>query len=351
MTDDQQSGSGSLASRFVRSIAHRPAGDPPVLPIEGALAPFDGATGWLNSEPLTPAGLRGRVVLVDFWTYTCVNWLRTLPYLRAWAARYGEQDLAIVGVHTPEFGFEHQRENVERQATDFGVTYPIALDNGYRVWTAFANHFWPAVYLADAEGRIRYHHFGEGEYAMTEMAIQQLLAESGRRVEPDLVDVHPTGLEVAADWATLRSPETYLGYDQARGFASPEDLLEDAVRDYAEPGGLALNHWAPVGSWSITAKAAVLAGSSGRLAFRFQARDVNLVMGPARSGTGVEFRVLLDGEPAIADHGTDTNTRATGVVTEQRTYQLVRQRGPIAERTVEIEFLGEGVEAFCFTFG
>jgi hypothetical protein len=257
----------------------------------------------------------------------------------------------VVGVHTPEFSFEHDRENVARQTADFGVTYPIALDNGYRVWSAFANHFWPAIYLADADGGIRYHHFGEGEYAMTEMAIQQLLMESGRGVDPDLVTVHPTGLEVASDWQTLRSPETYLGYGQTTGFASPQPLVEDVVRDYPEPDALPLNHWAPIGAWSMSAHAAVLAEPNGRIAFRFQARDVNLVMGPAREGSVIHFRVSLDREPTTAARGTDIGPDSTGILKDQRTYQLVRQAGPVVERTFEIEFLESGVEVFCFTFG
>jgi len=222
---------------LIRSIAHRLSGDTAALPFEGRLASFDSATSWLNSDALTPAALRGRVVLVDFWTYTCVNWLRTLPYVRAWADRYAEQGLTVVGVHTPEFGFEHDLDNVTREAAGLGVTYPVALDDRYGVWTAFANHFWPAIYLADVEGRIRYHHFGEGEYVMTEMAIQQLLSGAGRTVDAELVTVNPTGLEVAADWPTLRSPETYLGYRQTTGFASRPSLSATTSRTIRRPAG------------------------------------------------------------------------------------------------------------------
>ena len=335
----------------VRSVAHRRAFEDAVLPVEGHLPAFDGATGWLHSEPLTPAGLRGRVVLVDFWTYTCVNWLRTLPYVRAWADRYAEEGLTVVGVHTPEFGFERDIDNVTREAAGFGVGYPVAVDNGYRVWTAFANHFWPAIYLADGDGRIRSHHFGEGEYVMTEMAIQQLLGEAGRIVDPELVTVHPTGLEVAADWATLRSPETYLGHRQTTGFASVRHLVPDSIAEYPPAGRLALNHWAPTGSWSIASHAAVLAEPKGRIAFRFQARDVNLVMGPAVRGSAVGFRIFLDGEPVTTSEGADVGRDGTGIAATQRTYQLLRQRGAIAERTFEIEFLDAGIEAYCFTFG
>ena len=336
----------------MRQIAHHLAGDDAELPVEGHLPSFEGATGWLNSPPLTPAGLRGRVVLVDFWTYTCVNWLRTLPYVRAWASKYAGQRLTVIGVHTPEFEFERDRDNVVTQARAMDVTYPIALDNGYGVWQAFANHFWPAIYIADAEGRIRYHRFGEGEYAMTEMAIQQLLAEAGAAdVDRGLVWVDPTGLEVSADYRSLRSPETYLGYGQATGFASPDGLRPDKPLDYGAPGELNLNYWAPTGSWTITARAAVLNEPGGRLAFQFQARDVNLVMGPARHGTAIPFRVSLDGRPATAAHGSDVDADGQGTITEQRTYQLIRQPGQVSERRFEIEFLEAGVEALCFTFG
>ncbi len=334
------------------SIAHRLAGDATGLPIEGQLAAFDGATSWLNSEPLTPTGLVGRVVLVDFWTYTCVNWLRTLPYVRAWDTRYRDQGLTVIGVHTPEFGFEHTVDNVIAQSRALGVEYPVAIDNDYGVWRAFANHFWPAIYLADAQGRIRYHHFGEGEYAMTEMAIQQLLHEAGvADLDPALVSVEPRGLEVAADYSMLRSPETYLGYGQATGFASPDGLFEDQAHAYAAPPRLSLNHWAPTGTWTITAHAAVLAEPGGSIAFRFQARDVNLVMGPSQGRQAIPFRVRLDGLAVTAAHGSDVDANGNGTVNEQRTYQLIRQSDPIGERTFEIEFTEAGVEAYCFTFG
>jgi thiol-disulfide isomerase/thioredoxin len=336
----------------IRSIAHRLAGDDATLPVEAHLPSFDGATGWLNTPPLTPAGLRGRVVLVDFWTYTCVNWLRTLPYVRAWAAKYAPQGLTVIGVHTPEFEFERDIDNVRLQSGALNVAYPIALDNGYRVWQAFANHFWPAIYLADGEGRIRYHHFGEGEYAMTEMAIQQLLAEGGAAdVDLGLVAVEPHGLEVSADYRSLRSPETYLGYGQATGFASPDGLRPDQPYDYPEPGELSLNDWALVGSWALTARGAVLNEAGGRLAFQFQARDVNLVMGPQRPVAAIRFRVSLDGRPATGSHGADVGEDGLGRVAEQKAYQLIRQPGQISERRFEIEFLDAGVEALCFTFG
>ena len=297
---------------MIRSIVHSLAGDTRELPVEGHLPSFDGATGWLNSEPLTPEGLRGRVVLVDFWTYTCVNWLRTLPYIRAWAAKYADQGLTIIGVHTPEFGFEHDVENVRAQAHELGVEYPIALDNDYGVWTAFANHYWPAVYIADPEGRIRYHHFGEGEYAMTEMVIQQLLTDAGAAgFDRDLVLVDPRGLEVAADWQTLRSSETYVGYGQAAGFASADVARFDEPHEYALPA-LRLNQWGLSGTWAVARHAGVAGASGARIAFRFHARDLNLVMGPVERGASIPFRVLLDGEPPTAAPGADVDADGSG---------------------------------------
>src|SRR5688572_20229257 len=305
---------------FLRSVVHRPPGEDGELPVEGRLPSFAGATGWLNAEPLTPEGLRGRVVLVDFWTYTCVNWLRTLPYVRAWNEKYAAQGLTTIGVHTPEFDFERVLDNIIAQARALRVPYPIAVDSDYGVWNAFDNHYWPAVYIADAQGRIRYHHFGEGEYAMQEMVIQQLLLEAGAEdVDPDLVSVDPVGLEVAADYQTLRSPETYLGYGQATGMASPDGLRSDESHDYAPPSSLRLNQWAPSGGWSISRRAATATAPNARLAIRFQARDVNLVMGPAVRGATIPFRVYLDGQPATSAHGTDVAADGNGAVAEQRT--------------------------------
>lgn len=338
--------------RVLRSIAHRLATEDDPLPVEGRLAGFEAATGWLNSEPLTPAALRDRVVLVDFWTYTCINWLRTLPYLRAWHAKYRDQGLTIVGVHTPEFGFERTVDNIVARARDFGVEYPVAIDSDYGVWQAFANHFWPAVYIADAEGRLRYHHFGEGEYATTEMIIQQLLSGAGADgFDPDLVTVEPKGFEIAADWRTLRTPETYLGLRQAAGFASPEAARVNETYTYPEPRGLELNQWAPIGSWSLAPHAAVSAAPRARIAFRFQARDVNLVMGPAAVDAPVSYRVFLDGEAPGAAHGGDVDVAGAGTLGEQRLYQLIRQPDNVRQRTFEIEFRSAGAEAYCFTFG
>jgi thiol-disulfide isomerase/thioredoxin len=321
------------------------------LPVEGHLPRLDGATAWLNSEPLTPEVLRGRVVLVDFWTYTCVNWLRTLPYVRAWAAKYRDNGLAVIGVHTPEFGFERTIDNVVAQSRNLGVDYPIAVDSDYGVWRAFANHFWPAVYIADTEGRLRYHHFGEGEYAMTEMVIQQLLLDAGGEgIDQDMVMVDPRGLEVAADWRTLQSPETYLGYGQSTGFAQDSVAKFDGSDVYASVS-LRLNQWALSGTWTVTQYAALVDEPGARLAFRFHARDLNLVMGPASKDASIPFRVFLDGQLASAAHGTDVDADARGNVQDQRTYQLIRQPGPISDRLFEIEFLDAGVEGYCFTFG
>jgi thiol-disulfide isomerase/thioredoxin len=337
---------------LLRTLAHRLAGDTAELPIEGHLPSFEGATGWLNSEPLTPEGLRGRVVLVDFWTYTCINWLRTLPYVRAWDAKYRPLGLTVIGVHTPEFGFEHSVDNVIAQSRTFGVDYPIAVDSEYGVWQAFANHFWPALYVADAEGRIRYDHFGEGEYAMAEMVVQQLLLQAGAEgVDPDLVSVEPEGFEVPADWGSLRSPETYLGYGRSAGLASPDPARFNEPHTYPEPSRLGLNHWAPSGKWTIGQHAAVLNEAGGRIAFQFQARDVNLVMGPSARGAWVPFRVLLDGKAPGGAHGFDVDERGNGTLADQRLYQLIRQPGSIGERRFEIEFLGADAEAYCFTFG
>jgi thiol-disulfide isomerase/thioredoxin len=331
--------------------AHREAGTE-ILPSEGRLSPFEGATGWLNSEPFTPEGLHGRVVAVQFWTYTCVNWLRTLPYVRQWSAKYHDHGLSVIGVHTPEFGFERNVENVRAAAREMGVDYPIALDSDYAVWRAFANRFWPALYIADGQGRIRYHHFGEGEYAMSEMAVQQLLGEAGMEgFDPAFVSVDLQGLEVAADWSNLRTPETYLSYGRSYGFASPDGGRFGVPHGYPEPSRLGLNEWAPSGVWTLAEHAAVLNEAPGRIAIRFHARDVNLVMGPAERGLSMSFRVLIDGEAPGAAHGTDVDEQGKGTVSEQRLYQLIRQPNHLADRLFEIEFLDSGVEAYCLTFG
>ena len=354
---DTESGATTIPARpvtsgLIRSIVHRLGVDRPNLPVEGRLASLAGATSWLNTEPLTVEGLRGHVVLVDFWTYTCVNWLRTLPYVRAWADKYRANGLIVIGVHTPEFGFERDLDNVVAQSRALGVQYPIAVDSDFGVWLAFGNHFWPAVYLADTEGRIRFHHFGEGEYAMTEMAIQQLLLDAGvHDIDQDPVIVEPRGLEVAAEWRTLQSPETYLGHRQSTGFASRHAARFDVPHVYAAASRLRLNHWDLAGNWTVAGHAAVLNEPGGRLAFQFHARDLNLVLGPTVRGSAIPFRIYLDGGEVREANGSDVEPDGRGSAIDQRTYQLIRQSLPIIERRFEIEFLEAGVEAYCFTFG
>jgi thiol-disulfide isomerase/thioredoxin len=322
------------------------------LPVEGHFPSLAGATGWLDSQPLTAADLRGKVVLVDFWTYTCVNWRRTLPYVRAWAEKYKGQGLVVIGVHTPEFSFEKDVGNIRQAIKEMGIDYPVAIDSDYEVWSAFNNEYWPALYFIDAQGRIRHHHFGEGEYEQSERVIQQLLAENGSSsFGRELVSVHPQGAEVAADWATLKSPESYIGYGQARDFASPGGAASDKRRDYAAPKRLNLNQWALSGNWTIGKEAAVLNNASGRIVYRFHARDLNLVMGPEMRGASVRFRVLVDGKAPGSSHGADVDEQGNGSLTEQRLYQLIRQSEPIVDRLFEIEFLDSGAQALDFTFG
>ncbi len=321
------------------------------LPVEGGLPSFAGATGWLNSPPLTAAGLRGKVVVVNFWTYTCINWLRQLPYVRAWAGKYSGHGLVVIGVHTPEFPFEHDLGNVRRAVQDMRVEYPVAIDNDYAVWGAFANHYWPALYFAGADGRIRHHHFGEGEYQQSEMVIQQLLAAAGSDAGHELVSVDAPGAEAPADWAALRTPETYTGYERTENFASPGGAVPGRPHAYQAPAELRLNHWALSGDWTIDEQAATLNEAGGQIAYRFHARDVHLVMGPAGPDAPVRFRVLIDGRPPGAAHGTDVDDQGHGTVTGQRLHQLIRQPGPITDRTFEIAFLDPGVQAYVFTFG
>ncbi|HEX9200762.1 MAG TPA: thioredoxin family protein [Acidobacteriaceae bacterium] len=322
------------------------------LPIERELPSLGGATAWLNSPPLSAADLRGKVVLIDFWTYTCINWLRTLPYVRDWAEKYREHGMVVIGVHTPEFSFEHDLENVRRAARDMRVSYPIAIDNDYAIWDAFDNHYWPALYLVDAQGHIRSHHFGEGAYEQSEMMIQQLLAEAGiGGIDDELVSVDASGVEAAADWDSLRSAENYVGYERTEHFASPGDAVLDTPHVYAFPARFSLNQWALAGEWTVGEQTIALNAANGRIAYRFHARDLHLVMGRASRGTSVRFRVFLDGQAPGAAHGSDVDEQGNGTVSEQRLYQLIRQPGPIADRQFEIEFLEAGVEAFVFTFG
>jgi thiol-disulfide isomerase/thioredoxin len=322
------------------------------LPFDGELPSLSGATAWLNSPPLSAADLRGKVVLIDFWTYTCINWLRTLPYVRAWAEKYQEHGVVVIGVHSPEFPFEHDIDNVRRAAKDMRVEYPIAIDNDYAIWHAFTNHFWPTLYLVDAQGHIRYHHFGEGPYEQSELILQHLLAEAGiDDIDHELVSVDAHGAEAAADWDSLRSPETYVGSERTEHFASPGGAVVGSRRVYAAPARFSLNHWALAGDWRMGEQAVALNAANGRIAYRFHARDLHLVLGPATRGTSVRFRVFLDGWPPSAAHGSDVDDQGNGTVTDPRLYQLIRQQGHIADRQFEIAFLDAGVEAFVFTFG
>jgi thiol-disulfide isomerase/thioredoxin len=316
------------------------------------MPPLDGAVEWLNSPPLTAAALRGKVVVIDFWTYSCVNCLRTLPYVRAWYEKYKDQGLVVIGVHAPEFAFEKDIDNVRRAVKDLKVDYPVAIDNNYAIWRAFDNRYWPAHYFIDAQGRIRHHHFGEGEYAESEEIIKQLLAEAGaQHVAAGIVQPDAGGLALAPANADVQSPETYVGYERAENFASPGGAVRDHEHDYTVPPQLTTNEWGLAGAWTVADEKAQLLRENGRIAFRFHARDLNLVLGPSADGHPVKFKVSIDGKPPGDDHGVDTNAVGAGEVTEQRLYQLARIKGDIADRTFEIEFLDPGVEAFAFTFG
>jgi thiol-disulfide isomerase/thioredoxin len=321
------------------------------LPVEGALPSFDGAITWLNSPPLTPDALRGKVVVVNFWTLTCINWLRTLPYVRAWAAKYKDQGLVVIGVHTPEFTFEQDIDNVRRAAQAMNVGYPIAVDSRYAIWRAFNNEYWPALYFVDAQGRIRHHQFGEGDYEQSEKIIQQLLAEAGPgAIGREPAPIQARGAEVAADWASLQSPESYIGYARSENFASPGGIREDTPNLYRS-GSLPLNGWSLAGVWTVGGEFAASNETSGRITYRFHARDLHLVMAPSTPGRPVRFRVRLDGAAPGADHGVDVDAEGQGSMQEGRLYQLIRQTGAIADRTFEIEFLDPGVRAYVFTFG
>ena len=321
------------------------------LPIEGTAPGLDGAVEWLNSKPLTAADLRGKVVLVDFWTYSCINCIRTVPYVRAWAEKYKDQGLVVIGVHAPEFAFEKQIDNVRKAVADFGIRYPVAIDNDYRIWRAFENSYWPAHYLIDAKGQLRYHHFGEGSYAQTEQAIQDLLGEAGNMTAAGAtVTPDAKGAEMAPDLQNIGSGETYLGYQRAAGFVSPEGMLSDTSREYSvtEPG---LNEWGLSGRWTVGAEKAVLDKADGTIAYRFSARDLHLVLGPGADGKSVRFTVTVDGKAPGANHGADIDAAGNGRITKTRLYQLVRQSGDVEARNFEIRFLDPGVEAYAFTFG
>jgi thiol-disulfide isomerase/thioredoxin len=306
---------------------------------------FGGATEWLNSEPLGPAELRGHVVLVNFWTLTCINWLRQEPYVRAWSQAYRTDGLVVIGVHTPEFSFEHQLDRVRQATTERGIDYPVAVDNDYAIWSAFDNHYWPALYFVDTDGLIRDQHFGEGRYEQSERAIQRLLG-----IQRELVSVEGVGVEAEADWDHLRTPETYLGYGRGDQFASPDGATFDERRAYELPEHLHLNHWALAREWTIGRESVVLDQAGGTIAYRFRARDAHLVLSSG-AREPIPFRVLLDGQAPGPSHGVDVDEDGNGVLADGRLYQLVRTHDAVRDRTLEITFLEPGAEAYVFTFG
>ena len=339
--------------------AHKPALVPvsaaePVLVLadEGPMPELSGAVGWLNSPPLTTKSLRGKVVVIDFWTYSCINCLRALPYVEGWAAKYKDAGLVVIGVHTPEFAFEKERSNVEKAVRDLKITYPVAIDSDYKIWEAFNNQYWPAHYFIDGKGRIRAHHFGEGNYAESERVIQELLKENGApALAEGLLNVTGTGAEAPSDSKNVGSPETYVGYKRAGNFASAEPLAKDSRKSYSPQPRLSLNQWALGGSWKVGEESAVLESVPGKIVFRFHARDLHLVLGPTKNGKPIRFTVKLDGTAPGDDHGADTDATGAGTVQGNRLYQLIRQKGAVEDRTFEIDFLDPGVQAFAFTFG
>ncbi|QJI37796.1 cytochrome c biogenesis protein DipZ [Pseudomonas sp. ADAK13] len=344
---EQKSGAMMAGGAMMMSANHSDT-----LPVEGQLPPLDGAVQWLNSEPLTAEALKGKVVLVDFWTYSCINCLRTLPYVKAWAEKYRDQGLVVIGVHAPEFAFERDVNNVTKAMKDLGITYPVAIDNNYKIWRAFNNQYWPAHYFADAKGQIRYHHFGEGDYAESERVIQQLLREAGAtQVAGGLIEADAKGIQAAPDMNEVQSPETYLGFQRAENFVSTGTLATDKVANYPAAGNLALNNWTLEGQWNVGGQQATLAAANGKIVYRFHARDLHLVLGPGADGKPVRFKVTVDGQAPGDAHGTDVAPDGSGTVTEQRLYQLVRQPGAVKDRTFTIEFLDPQVSAYAFTFG
>lgn len=328
------------------------AAAPPVLPDEGPMPELSGAVGWINSPPLTTKSLRGKVVMIDFWTYSCINCLRALPYVEGWAAKYKDAGLVVIGVHTPEFAFEKERSNVEKAVRDLKITYPVAIDSDYKIWEAFNNQYWPAHYFIDGKGRIRAHHFGEGGYDESERVIQELLKENGATsLAGGVLNVSATGAEAAMDAKNLGSPETYVGYKRSSNFASAEPIAKDSRKTYSPQPRLSLNQWALGGSWKVGEESAALQSVPGKIIFRFHARDLHLVLGPSKNGKPIRFIVKLDGTPPGDDHGADTDASGAGTVQGNRLYQLIRQKGAVEDRTFEIDFLDPGVEAFAFTFG
>jgi cytochrome c biogenesis protein CcdA/thiol-disulfide isomerase/thioredoxin len=354
MTSNNQmmmSGNPATMSGNSMMMAMKPKGVAEQLPVEGQMPPLDGAVQWLNSGPLTAEQLKGKVVLVDFWTYSCINCLRAIPYVKAWAEKYKDQGLVVIGVHSPEFAFEKNVDNVKKAISDLGITYPVAVDNNYAIWRAFDNEYWPAHYFIDAKGQIRHHHFGEGDYDQSERVIQQLLAEAGKTgVSSDIVNVKATGAEAASDTADVQSPETYVGYQRSQNFVDDKGTVNDAAHDYvaATPK---LNEWGLTGNWTVGSEQATLNTPGGSIYYRFHARDLHLVLGPGADGKPVRFQVTVDGKAPGDGHGVDTDTDGNGTVTGQRLYQLVREAGPVGDHTFEIHFLDPGVQAFAFTFG
>lgn len=345
------SGGSAMMAGGPAMMAATPGTGADALPVEGGMPPLDGIVDWLNSPPLTADQLKGKVVLVDFWTYSCINCLRAIPYVRAWAEKYGNDGLVVIGVHTPEFAFEKDIGNVRGAVADLGIAYPVAVDNDYAVWRAFANRFWPAQYFIDAEGNIRHRHFGEGGYEQSERIIQKLLAEAGARdVAAGVVSVDARGVQAGANMPEVGSPETYVGYERSENFVSPGGVVRDTAHDYTD-GDPRLNEWGLDGAWTVGPENAALAAGDGGIVYRFRARDLHLVLGPARDGKPVRFRVTLDGLPPGDDRGGDVDADGLGTVTGQRLYQLVRQKGPVRDRTFEIRFLDPGVEVYAFTFG
>jgi cytochrome c biogenesis protein CcdA/thiol-disulfide isomerase/thioredoxin len=334
------------------SVENVSAPEPPPLADEGPMPELTGAVAWLNSAPLTRDQLRGKVVVIDFWTYSCINCLRALPYVEGWAAKYKDAGLVVIGVHTPEFAFEKERANVEQAVHDLKITYPVAIDSNYKIWQAFHNEYWPAHYFIDGQGRIRYHHFGEGEYDESERVIQQLLKDNGAKSLADgTINVTVGGAEAAPDLADTRSPETYIGYKRAEHFASAQLFAQDTRMAYTPLPRLTLNQWALGGAWKVGPESAVLETAPGKIVYRFHARDLHLVLGPTKNGKPIRLKVTLDGTAPGDDHGSDTDPSGAGTVQGHRLYQLIRQKGAVEDRTFEIEFQDPGVQAFAFTFG
>ena len=354
LTSKSPTGNGTMMAQIPAAGAAMKVADkaPGTLPVEGQLPPLNGAVQWLNSPPLDAQALKGKVVLVDFWTYSCINCLRTLPYVKAWAEKYRDQGLVVIGVHAPEFAFERDVGNVTKAMKELGINYPVAIDNDYKIWRAFNNEYWPAHYFADAQGRIRYHHFGEGDYAESERVIQQLLREAGAKTVADgLINADAQGVQQAPDMNQVLSPETYVGYQRAEHFVPETGLVPDKVATYNPPANLTLNDWSLGGQWAVGAERATASAPASRIVYRFHARDLHLVLGPGADGKPVRFNVSIDGQAPGDAHGVDVAADGSGRVTEQRLYQLVRQTDEVKDRTFTIEFLDPGVSAYAFTFG